>query len=123
MDTVGRSPASSPRPLATTSCPRGSRFEFLAGPPGSDLVLMLWDDSNASGSGLKFKFWMTYFMASEEATITEMRQGSEKIANAVTLLKRSRLPRFVLGHDDRMRSVEDVTGDEDYYHEDDLIVG
>ena len=84
---------------------------------------LLWDDSNASGSGLKLKFWMTYFMASEEATITEMRQGSEKIANAVTLLKRSRLPRFVLGHDDRMRSVEDVTGDEDYYHEDDLIVG
>lgn len=50
-------------------------------------------------------------------------KGQRFYYSAPTLLARMRLPKTTLPHDDRMRSCEDVTGDEDYYHEGDFVVG
>jgi Ca2+-binding EF-hand superfamily protein len=86
--------------------------------------LVLWDDSKYEGDvlGSVRKFWLIYFLATEVVDIKEAK-GEKTVAAWPTLLKRRRLPKFVLAHDDRMRSAEDVTGDEDYYNENDLIVG
>lgn len=65
---------------------------------------------------------MSYFLATESVEIKETK-GKKQIQGWPTLLRRMRLPRFILAHDDRMRSAEDVTGDEDYYNEDDFLVG
>lgn len=61
-------------------------------------------------------------MATEETEIKEVKD-KRVYAGWPTLLKKSRLPRTNLAHDDRMRSVDEATGDEDYYTEDDFRVG
>lgn len=77
---------------------------------------------HASSTLLLFFFRMSYYLATEDAEIKEVK-GRKQYRDWPTLLKRSRLPRRPIIHDDRMRSVEDVTGDEDYYNETDFRVG
>jgi Ca2+-binding EF-hand superfamily protein len=72
--------------------------------------------------GEVLKFWLTYHLATETVDIKDAK-GKKTFGGWPTLLQRRRLPKFVLAHDDRMRSAEDVTGDEDYYNENDFIVG
>ena len=94
---------------------------------------------------------LSYYLASDEVEVKEAKEAKQRsFVGWPTLLKRSRLPRFILAHDDRLRrwqnvtlctnvlspsihllflpscvacSVEDVTGDEEYFHEDDFRVG
>jgi Ca2+-binding EF-hand superfamily protein len=83
--------------------------------------LVVWD-SRKYGIGEKNLFWLSYYLATELTEIKETK-GKKSIAGWPTLLRKTRLPKFIMAHDDRMRSAEDVTGDEDYYTEDDFIVG
>ena len=72
--------------------------------------------------GEVMRYWMSYHLATETMDIKETK-GKKSLAGWPTLLQRRRLPKFVLAHDDRMRSAEDVTGDEDYYNENDFMCG
>jgi Ca2+-binding EF-hand superfamily protein len=72
--------------------------------------------------GEVLKFWLTYHLATETVDIKDAK-GKKTFGGWPTLLQRRRLPKFVLAHDDRMRSAEDVTGDEDYYNENDFMCG
>jgi hypothetical protein len=78
------------------------------------------DDWN--GDVAKFRFRMSYDLAEEMAELTQLveRKG---VVRPPPFMKKRRLPRFILAHDDRMRSCDDETGDEDYYTEDDFKVG
>ena len=93
---------------------------------GNDRLLFLvrWDSSRHAGDvlGEVMRYWISYHLATETMDIKETK-GKKSLAGWPTLLQRRRLPKFVLAHDDRMRSAEDVTGDEDYYNENDFIVG
>ena len=84
--------------------------------------LLVWDDTKKNMFGEKYLYWLSYFLATEQCEIKE-NKGKKQFMGNPTLLSKMRLPKIILAHDDRMRSCEDVTGDEDYYHEDDLIVG
>ena len=84
--------------------------------------LLTWDDTVKNMFGEKYLYWLSYFLATEQAEIKE-NKGKKQFMGNPTLLSKMRLPKGILAHDDRMRSCEDITGDEDYYHEDDLIVG
>jgi len=83
--------------------------------------LVIWD-SRKHGSGEVYHFWLSYYLATELSEIKEAK-GKKQVQGWPTLLRKTRLPRFIMAHDDRMRSAEDVTGDEDYYTEKDFIVG
>ncbi|RYE82827.1 MAG: hypothetical protein EOO65_04930, partial [Methanosarcinales archaeon] len=50
-------------------------------------------------------------------------KGQRSYMTAPMLLKRVRLPRKLIAHDDRARSCEDFDVDSDYYNEHDFIVG
>lgn len=82
---------------------------------------MQWTD-DWNGDVAKFRFKMTYHLAEEEAELTQLveRKG---VVRPPPFMKKRRLPRFILAHDDRMRSCDEETGDEDYYNEDDFRVG
>lgn len=82
---------------------------------------VMWADKYADPP-TKYFYWLSYFMATEEVEIVAAK-GKKDGAGWATLLSKMRLPKFTLLGDDRMRSVEAETGDEDYYHEDDLLVG
>lgn len=82
---------------------------------------IMWLDKYADPP-TKYFYWLSYFMATEECEIREAKGKKDNIGWS-TLLSRTRLPKMTLITDDRMRSVEDGTGDEDYYHEGDLLVG
>ena len=84
--------------------------------------LITWDDTKKNMFGEKYLYWLSYFLASEQCEIKE-NKGKKQFMGNPTLLSKMRLPKTVIAHDDRMRSCEDVTGDEDYYHEDDFRVG
>jgi Ca2+-binding EF-hand superfamily protein len=83
--------------------------------------LVVWDNRK-HGSGEKYLFWLSFYLATELTEIKEAK-GKKSVQGWPTLLRKTRLPKFIMAHDDRMRSAEDVTGDEDYYNEDDFIVG
>lgn len=82
---------------------------------------IMWHDTYADPP-CRYFFWLSYYLASEEVEIKEVK-GSKNTIGVPTLLKKQRLPKTTIITDDRMRSVEDGTGDEDYYHEDDFLVG
>ena len=84
--------------------------------------LCLWDDTKTNMFGEKYKYWLSYYLATQEVEMKEAK-GKKQFMGWPTLLKRARLPRTIIVHDDRMRSCENVTGDEDYYTEDDFVVG
>ena len=84
--------------------------------------LLTWDDTVKNMFGEKYLYWLSYFLATEQTEIKE-NKGKKQFMGNPTLLSKMRLPKGILAHDDRMRSCEDVTGDEDYYHEDDFVVG
>jgi hypothetical protein len=84
--------------------------------------LMVWDDREKNMFGEKHLYWLSYYLATEEGELKEAR-GKKQFMGCPTMLKRQRLPRTIIFSDDRMRSCEDVTGDEDYFNEDDFIVG
>ena len=100
---------------------KGRFLEF-----GNDrlLFLLLWNTAKHEGDimGETMRYWLSYHLASETMDIKEAK-GKKSLAGWPTLLMRRRLPKFVLAHDDRMRSAEDVTGDEDYYNENDFVCG
>jgi Ca2+-binding EF-hand superfamily protein len=86
--------------------------------------LCLWDDTKTNLFGEKYKYWLSYFLATQEVEMKEAK-GKKQFMGCPTLLKRARLPRTasLAVNDDRMRSCENVTGDEDYFNEDDFVVG
>lgn len=83
--------------------------------------LLVWVDPSGPAPE-RTRFWLSYYLVTEEVEISEER-GQRDYECHPQLLKRRKLPRYVLAHDDRMRGVEDETGREDYYTEDDLRVG
>ena len=84
--------------------------------------LVVWDDTGRNMFGEKHLYWLSYYLSSEEGELKEAR-GKKQFMGCPTMLKRQRLPRTIIFSDDRMRSCEDVTGDEDYFNEDDFVVG
>lgn len=81
---------------------------------------LFWVDA-WDGQEFRHHYQLTYYPVDEETEIIE--QKVKGTARPPIFLKKRRLPRFVLPHDNRMRSCDDETGDEDYYNEDDFIVG
>jgi hypothetical protein len=65
---------------------------------------------------------MQYYLSSQEVEISEV-PGQRNHRSLLRLLKRRRLPRTVLAHDDRSRSCEAFEYEHDYYHAEDLLVG
>jgi hypothetical protein len=84
-------------------------------------MLLRVEDDNL-GPEQRIKYQLSYHMATEECEINELR-GQRRYMSGLTFYKRSRLPKALIGHDDRMRNAEVETGDEDYYNEDDFVVG
>ena len=84
--------------------------------------LLTWDDTKKNMFGEKYLYWLSYFLSTDEVEIKE-NKGKKQFMSNPCLLRRSRLPRIILAHDDRMRSSEDCTGDEDYYQIEDFMVG
>lgn len=79
-----------------------------------------WEDKRAFGE--KHHYKLTYYVATGEVQITEMRDTNAQVIFPL-FLKKQRLPRETLVHDDRLSSCEDGDGSQDYYNEDDLRVG
>jgi Ca2+-binding EF-hand superfamily protein len=107
-----------------SSFKKDSKGRFLEYGNERLLFLLIWNTSKHEGDvlGETMRYWMSYHLATETMDIKETK-GKKSLAGWPTLLQRRRLPRFVLAHDDRMRSAEDVTGDEDYYNENDFMCG
>lgn len=82
----------------------------------------LWDDTKGKMFGEKHRLCITYYLATDEVQIDRLR-SARPIPGLSQLLKRSRLPRALIHHDDRPRSCEDGTGSEDYMKVDDFRVG
>lgn len=89
---------------------------------GVELVFRLAWRTKETGSLETIKYWMTYFMATQDVEVTE-EKGQRRHMGCPLLLKRNRLPRTVLVHDDRGRTLEPGDMEDDYYHENDLLVG
>lgn len=85
------------------------------------LFLLLWRYEE-DGKPQQLKYWMQYYMNTQEVEISEA-PGQRPDRTLLRLLKRRRLPRAVMPHDDRPRSCELYEYEHDYYHEDDLLVG
>lgn len=73
--------------------------------------------------GDKHEFRLNYYLADDSIQINTVIKPNSGYDSYPNLLNRQRVPRRVLYHDDRMRTVEDDTGMEDYYNYDDLRVG
>jgi Ca2+-binding EF-hand superfamily protein len=96
--------------------------KFLAHGDEALRFRVMWNTESEADPGEKQYFMLTYFLSSDEVEIKRLR-GYGEYPGMNTLLTRRKLPKFILAHDDRERSAEDGTGDEDYYHPEDLRVG
>lgn len=100
----------------------GGRKERFLKYDGVELTFLLAHRTKESGTLETIRYWLTYFMATREVEIKE-EKGQRIYATSLTLLRRSRLPKTVMAHDDRGRSMDTPDIEADYYHEDDLLVG
>lgn len=90
----------------------GVRFRFL--------LLHEYQDGTKTE---RFKFWLTYHMASQEAEIHE-EKGQRAYSSFLTLLRRGRLPKSLhLWNDDRARTCDKFEYEHDYYNHTELLVG
>ncbi len=96
--------------------------KFLAHGDEALRFRVMWNTESEADPGEKQYFMLTYFLSSDEVEIKRLR-GYGEYPGMNTLLSRRKLPKFILAHDDRERSAEDGTGDEDYYHPEDFRVG
>lgn len=85
------------------------------------LFHLLWR-LEEDGKPQQYRYYMQYYLSTQEVEISEA-PGQRNYRTLLLLLKRRRLPRNVMAHDDRPRSCEAFEYEHDYYHEDDLLVG
>ena len=91
--------------------------------------LLLWETAEegvaANSTPDRRQFWLSYFLSDETVEIREAKKGEGKrsAGSFSKLVKRGRLPRTLIVHDDRGRSAEEFSGSDDYYSEDDFRVG
>ncbi len=86
----------------------------------------LYDESKVKADlfAVKQHMCIQYFLADDTAEILRVRlPGEAKTMEQSRILRRGRLPKVYIVHDDRERSAEDGTGDEDYYSPEDFRVG
>jgi Ca2+-binding EF-hand superfamily protein len=80
----------------------------------------LWEDKRAFGE--KHQYKVSYYLSTGEVQITETKNSNAQVTFPL-FLKKQRLPRTTLVHDDRSSSCEDGDGSSDYYNENDFNVG
>ncbi len=97
-----------------------SKARFLEHDKQAVTFFVQWKDRRAFGEIHQYKF--SYYLATGEVQITESRNTNAQVIFPL-FLKKQRLPRETLVHDDRLSSCEDGDGSSDYYNEDDLRVG
>lgn len=82
----------------------------------------VWDDRSRV-YGAKLRFNVHYFLADDTVEVLEVHAPNSGRDKWPALLKRQPLSRSVLITDDRTRGIEDDNGYDDYYTEDDFVVG
>jgi len=100
----------------------GDRKKRFLAYDGVELVFRLAWRNKETGPWETIKYWLTYYMATQEVEVVE-EKGQRIFMSNPHLLRRSRLPRTIMPHDDRARMVDPGDMEKDYYHEDDLVVG
>jgi len=95
---------------------------------GMDSIIFfgLWDETAEKHDmfATKQHLAIRVFLTDDTVEIFRMRlPGEAKTMDPNCFLKRARLPKVPIVHDDRERSCEDGTGDEDYFTTADFVVG
>jgi len=76
-------------------------------------------DTSDRIAGEKVDIMMYYYLADDTVEAFEVHGNNKGRAPVIKSFSRAKLPRAVLAHDDRTRSIEDDNGDDDYYTIDD----
>lgn len=97
-----------------------SKTRFLEFDKQAVTFFAQWQDTKAFGE--MHQYTVSYYLSTGEVQITESRNTNAQVIFPL-FLKKQRLPRTTLVHDDRSSSCEDGDGSSDYYNEDDFMVG
>ncbi|KAA0150824.1 hypothetical protein FNF29_04938 [Cafeteria roenbergensis] len=87
---------------------------------------VLWDGAKTRGDPLavRQRLSLVYYLTDGTVEVLRLKPpGANRQSLPAKFLLRARLPRKIIIHDDRARSCEDGTGDEDYFNETDFRVG
>lgn len=100
--------------------------QFLASDGNCLRFYALWDETKTKSDifALKRRFIIKYDLSNDEVELVSLAMpGEAKTSDSIRFLSKRRMPKRLIVHDDRMRSCEDGTGDEDYCTADDFRVG
>ena len=97
-----------------------SKARFLEFDKQAVTFFAQWKDRRAFGE--MHQYTLSYYLSTGEVQITESHDTGAQVIFPL-FLKKQRLPRETLVHDDRLSSCEDGDGGSDYYNEDDFRVG
>lgn len=76
-------------------------------------------DTSERIAGEKVDIMLYYYLADDTVEAFEVHGNNKGRAPVIKTFSRAKLPRAVLAHDDRTRSIEDDNGEDDYYTLDD----